>query len=404
MLSEETRAIIKATIPVLEERGTEITTLFYKTMLSDHKELLNIFNKTNQAKGAQPTALATTVVAAAKHIDDLSPLIGHVKQIGHKHRALQIKPEHYPIVGENLLKAIKAVLGDAASPEIIDAWGQAYGEIAKIFIDVEQEMYDKAMWDGWKPFEVIGKQKVADDIFEFHVKPTLDSGIKLDGLNICAGQYITVNTHPTRQNNQFDALRHYSLCSINHNDGLKFAVKLEDSDNGVNPAGLVSEYLHKDVKVGDSIKISAPAGDFVLAKNYLTQAETPLIFLSSGAGVTPLLAMLEEQLCANPNRPIVWIQSSRSLETEAFKDKIQDLLSKFTTVNKYIVHTDINSRIDHKFLEKTNITNGEIYICGSLEFMEAMLEALKKLSVDESMIHYELFGPKMATIEVGLKK
>lgn len=121
MLSAGTREIIKATVPVLEEHGTEITTAFYKMMLSEHTELLNIFNKTNQMKGAQPTALATTVLAAAKHIDDLSVLLPHVRQIGHKHRALQIKPEHYPIVGEYLLKAIAKVLGDAATPAIINA-------------------------------------------------------------------------------------------------------------------------------------------------------------------------------------------------------------------------------------------------------------------------------------------
>lgn len=404
MLSAETRAIIKATIPVLEERGTEITRCFYKSMLSDHLELRNVFNKVNQVKGAQPTALATTVVAAAKHIDDLSPLIEHVKQIGHKHRALQIVPEQYPIVGEHLLKAIKSVLGDAATPAIIDAWGQAYGEIAQVFIDVEKVMYDEAMWEGWKPFEVIGKDKITDEIFQFEVKPTAESGIKLKDLDICAGQYITVNTHPTRQDNKYDALRHYSLCSINHDDSLKFAVKLEGSDDGVNPIGLVSEYLHKDVKVGDTIKLSAPAGDFILDKAFKTENETPLIFLSSGVGVTPLVAMLEDQLASNPNKPIVWIQSAYSEEQEAFKDRIQELLSQFAHVDKHIVHTNVAPRIDDKFLEKANVSNGDIYMCGSLGFMESMLQSLGKLNIDQSKIHYELFGPKMATVEVGLKK
>ena len=54
-------------------------------MLTEHTELLNIFNRTNQKVGAQPNALATTVLAAAKNIDDLSVLMDHVKQIGHKH-------------------------------------------------------------------------------------------------------------------------------------------------------------------------------------------------------------------------------------------------------------------------------------------------------------------------------
>ena len=256
MLSEHIRTIIKATVPVLEQQGTVITRTFYKNMLAEHTELLNIFNRTNQKAGAQPNALATTVLAAAKNIDDLSVLMDHVKQIGHKHRALQIKPEHYPIVGEYLLKAIKEVLGDAATPEIISAWGEAYQAIANIFITVENRMYEKASWSGWKPFEITAKEYVASGVAQFTVKPKANSGIDLESLPIAPGQYITVNTHPVRQGNQYDALRHYSLCSASAKDGLRFAVKMETARDDY-PAGLVSEYLHKDAKIGDEIKLSA---------------------------------------------------------------------------------------------------------------------------------------------------
>ena len=136
MLTVEQKAIISQTVPVLEQYGTQITKVFYETMFNAHPELLNVFNKTNQSQGRQQTALAMTVLAAAKHIDNLAALLPQVEQIGHKHRALQILPEHYPIVGENLLKAIKIVLGDAATPAIIDAWAVAYQQIADIFIGV----------------------------------------------------------------------------------------------------------------------------------------------------------------------------------------------------------------------------------------------------------------------------
>ncbi|CCF56724.1 hypothetical protein KAFR_0B04280 [Kazachstania africana CBS 2517] len=396
MLSAETRTIVKATVPVLEQYGTTITKTFYNNMLSEHKELLNIFNKINQKKGAQPTALATTVIAAAKNIDDLSVLIAHVNQIGHKHRALQIKPEHYPIVGHHLLGAIKEVLGDAATPEILQAWAEAYEEIANVFITVEKKMYDEAAWDGWKPFTVVKKEKVASDIYEFTVKPEADSGIDLKQLPITAGQYITVNTHPTRENNQYDALRHYSLCSVSTNDGIRFAVKLESSEN--NPMGLVSEFLHKDVNVGDKLKLSAPAGDFALNEKLIEQNEIPIVLLASGVGVTPLLAMLETQVQRNPNRPIYWIQASHDVSTQAFVPQVDELLGKCPSVTKHIVHSKVNGRIDDNFL-KANIPNhADVYICGSLEFMQAMIDHLKVLEHKADMIHYEPFGPKMATL------
>ncbi|QLL30299.1 hypothetical protein HG536_0A01160 [Torulaspora globosa] len=176
MLSVQTRAIVKATVPVLEKQGTAITKVFYKNMLNEHKQLLNIFNRVNQAKGAQPTALATTVHAAAKH---LSVLLPHVEQIGHKHRALQIKPEHYPIAGEYLLTAIKEMLGATAPPDILGAWREAYGAIADIFISVENRMYKEAAWAGWKPFEAVARERVASDTEEFTVKAKPESGIDL---------------------------------------------------------------------------------------------------------------------------------------------------------------------------------------------------------------------------------
>lgn len=401
MLSENTRTLVKATIPVLEQHGTEITKCFYGMMLDEHKELLNIFNRTNQKIGAQPTALATTVVAAAKNIDDLSPLIGHVKQIGHKHRALQIKPEHYPIVGEYLLKAIKKVLGDAATPEIINAWGEAYGAIADVFINVEKEMYAEAAWPGWKQFTVTGKKLVASDIYQFSVKPTKESGVDLAKIPLIPGQYITVNTHPTGQNNEYDALRHYSLCSTEINDGLKFAVRKETPPG--KPVGLVSEYLHKDIKIGDGIKLSAPAGDFAMNQELVKQDKIPLVLLSAGVGVTPLLAMLENQIKFNSKRPIHWIQASQDEQTQAFKEEVDALLSKGSNVAKEIVHSNKGGHIDAEFLKQHVPSHADVYLCGSLPFMQDMIGHFKTLEHKSDTIHYEPFGPKMTTVDVGLK-
>lgn len=398
MLSEQTRGIVKQTVPVLEQYGGVITKTFYGNMLRENKDLLNYFNKVNQAKGAQSTALATTVLAAAKHIDDLSAILPHVEQIGHKHRALQIKPEHYPIVGKYLLQAIKEVLGEAATPEIINAWAEAYGAIADIFISIEKKMYDEAAWPGWKSFEVVAKEKVSADIFEFIVKPQSSSGVDLAKVLIVAGQYITVKTHPARHHNEYDALRHYSICSAGTPGGLRFAVKLENPVD--KPVGLVSEYLHRDVSVGDELFLSAPAGDFALNRNLIDQNEIPLVLLSAGVGVTPVLAMFEEQLRKNPKRPVYWIQSSYDESTQAFKPHVDELLKKADNANKIIVHTNSQPRIDDKFLRERVPGHADIYLCGSLEFMQSMVNHFSTLNHKSDTIHYEPFGPKMATVKV----
>ena len=83
MLSQQTIDIIKSTVPVLEVHGTEITSRFYDLLFTNHPELKNVFNQTNQRKGRQPEALANAVYAAAVNIEKLESIIPVVIQIGH---------------------------------------------------------------------------------------------------------------------------------------------------------------------------------------------------------------------------------------------------------------------------------------------------------------------------------
>lgn len=141
MLDQKTIDIIKSTVPVLREHGLEITKTFYSTMFENNPEVKQFFNMDKQESGEQPKALAMSILAAAQNIDNLSAILPVVNKIGQIHCDKGIKEEHYPIVGSNLLIAIEKVLGDNSTPEILDAWGKAYGEIAKVFIDVEKEIY-----------------------------------------------------------------------------------------------------------------------------------------------------------------------------------------------------------------------------------------------------------------------
>src|SRR5690625_2618839 len=181
LLDQKTRDIVKSTVPILEEHGTAITKSFYRQMFNDHPELKNIFNQTNQRKGDQPKALANTVYAAASHIDNLEAILPVVKQIGEKHRSLNIKPEHYPIVGKYLLRGIKDVLGDAATDDIMNAWERAYGAIADVFISVESAMYKEVKnapggWVDFRNFRVVKKVVESDVITSFYLAPA-DGGV-----------------------------------------------------------------------------------------------------------------------------------------------------------------------------------------------------------------------------------
>ncbi|WP_201527505.1 MULTISPECIES: globin domain-containing protein [Psychrobacter] len=391
MATAKTIEIVQATVPVLEEHGNTISTVFYKNMFAAHPELLDIFNETNQKLGRQQTALATTVLAAAKHLDHLEVLLPEVTGISHKHRALQILPEHYPIVGKYLLGAIKQVLGEAANDDIMNAWTEAYDEIASVFIQIEKGMYKKEMWPGFATFKVVEKTAAATDIAAFTVVPVDDKqDIDLNKLNLTAGQYITVKTDPKDSNHL--ALRHYSLYSANTEKGIHFAVKRDNRDEY---RGLVSNYLHDELQVGEMVLLSAPAGDFALDKTLIQQNEIPLVLLSAGVGITPILAMLEAQVTANPQRPIIWVYACQNKEHHAFDEQANKLLESAENVQKHIFYFEDGQLLDEAYLA-TLPKPADVYVCGSMPFMESIIAGLMTLKHGVDSVHYEPFGPKMS--------
>ena len=155
-MNEQQKALIRATVPVLRSSGVALTSHFYNRMFTHNPELKNIFNQGHQKTGRQQEALAAAVLAYAAHIDDPSVLLPVVARVAHKHVSLGIRAEHYTIVGKHLLASIKEVLGDAATPELIDAWAAAYGSLADLFINFESDLCQQSIdtdggWTGWRP-------------------------------------------------------------------------------------------------------------------------------------------------------------------------------------------------------------------------------------------------------------
>lgn len=398
-LDERTKELVKATVPILKERGTEITKRFYQLMFENNPELKNIFNQTNQRKGKQPKALANTVYAAALHIDNLEAILPVVKQIGEKHRSLNIKPEHYPIVGKNLLLAIKDVLGDDATDEIMDAWEKAYGVIADVFISVEHEMYEQVKqspggWVDYRDFKVVKKEKESDVITSFYLKPA--DGGKL--LKHKPGQYITVKVDIPGQ--PYTHQRQYSLSCAPGEEYYRISVKREDADAN-KPAGIVSNYLHEQVNEGDILSISAPAGDFVLN----LKDTRPLVLISGGVGLTPLTSMLETVIQKQPDRKVIYIHAAKSEKVHAFKKHIEEIAASNDNITNYVVYSqpdagdvcDKQGYIDKEWLSEVLPTKDAcFYFCGPEEFMRAQYTNLRNLGVKEEDIHYEIFGPQIA--------
>lgn len=382
MLSQQTIDIIKSTVPVLEQHGVAITKTFYSNLFQKHPELLNYFNRANQARGRQQTALANTVLAAAKYIDNLQAIVPAVMQIAHKHRGLGILPEHYPVVGEGLLAAIKEVLGDAATDDIINAWAEAYGVIADVFISIEEDLYQAAEKDGgwrlFKSFKVAKKVQENDLVTSFYLVP--EDGSKLP--EFVAGQYITVRVKVP--GDEYTSNRHYTLSQPSNDNEFRISVKREDA---VDPKGLVSNYLHEQVNEGDTFDVSAPAGLFTLEEN-----SNPVFFVAGGIGVTPLYSMLQTM---ELGRPVAFVQSVRNEKAVAFKEQVTKKIDELN--GKYrVLYSDETGYITKEDIAPFIKENTEVYVCGPAPFMETVITIAHDLGVSGNNIHFEFFGPAMS--------
>ncbi|HDA2438422.1 TPA: nitric oxide dioxygenase [Staphylococcus aureus] len=378
MLTEQEKDIIKQTVPLLKEKGTEITSIFYPKMFKAHPELLNMFNQTNQKRGMQSSALAQAVMAAAVNIDNLSVIKPVIMPVAYKHCALQVYAEHYPIVGENLLKAIQDVTGLEEHDPVIQAWAKAYGVIADVFIQIEKEIYDQMMWIGFKPFKITNIKQESEDIKSFTVETE-----EYDFSEFIPGQYITVDVSSDKL--PYRAKRHYSIVSGDKNH-LTFGVK---RDVTTEHEGEVSTILHDEIKEGDMINLAAPVGGFVLENT-----TEPQLFLGSGIGVTPLVAMYEAASAKGLDTQMV--QVAENEQHLPFKDNFNSIANHYDNAKLYTHLKGEQGYIDAEELKAFLANKPEIYICGGTKFLQSMIEALKSLNYDMDRVHYETFIPRLS--------
>ncbi|CAI8848966.1 nitric oxide dioxygenase [Pseudomonas sp. TE6288] len=390
MLNAEQRAIIKATVPLLESGGEALTTHFYKMMLSEYPEVRPLFNQAHQASGDQPRALANGVLMYARHIDQLEQLGGLVGQIINKHVALQILPEHYPIVGSCLLRAIEEVLGkEIATAEVIAAWAAAYGQLADILIGAEENLYKQKEeaaggWRGTREFRLVRREQESREIVSFYFAPVDGKPV----LKAEPGQYIGLKLEIDGQEQR----RNYSLSALCDGEQYRISVKRE-------AGGKVSNYLHDGLMVGDTLQLFPPSGDFTLVAS-----DKPLVLISGGVGITPTLAMLEAAL--ETERPVHFIHCARNGAVHAFRDWIDGLAARHPQLKRFYCYAeedgsqaaDAVGLLDQDLLAEWLPRERDIdaYFLGPKGFMAAIKRQLKGLGVPEGQSRYEFFGPAAA--------
>ena len=402
VLTDSQKMIVKQTVPILQAHGETLTRHFYTRMFRVNPEVQAYFNPAHQRSGSQQRALAGAILAYAQHIDDPAALSDAVELIAQKHVSLSIRPEHYPIVGDNLLASIREVLGEAATEEVIDAWAAAYSVLADIFITRETQIYRDQQtqygWQGFKPFFVDRREQSSDNITSFYLKPT-------DGRPLAAhepGQYISIRM---ALKGGETVMRNYSLSNPPGSDYYRISVKRESDAEGNAPDGVFSNYLHDHVRVDDRVELSPPCGDFMLDKP--DDPVKPLVFIAGGVGVTPLISMLYEALKQSDNsRPIVFIQAALNGAVQAFADELQALRKAYSNLRVHVRFSAPNDAdrmanrhdsvgiVDDTLLDETvKNCDADYYFCGPTPMLKHIYTLLRRRNVLEGNLHYEFFGP-----------
>ncbi|WP_066775060.1 NO-inducible flavohemoprotein [Croceicoccus mobilis] len=392
-LSEETIALVKATVPALEAHGLDIVREMYARMF-ENREIRDLFNQSHHGdSGSQPRALTGAILAYASNIENLAALAPAVERIAQKHVGLQILPEHYPHVAQALLGAIKTVLGEAATPEILNAWGEAYWFLADILIARETMVYTKQReaeggWNGWRDFRIDAVVEESSVIKSFILRP-------VDGQPVLRhkpGQYLTfsfeIPGHPPVK-------RNYSISSAANGETYRISVKRE-------ALGLASGWLHDQAAVGTVLKVAPPAGEFFLPEH----TERPVVLLSGGVGLTPMVAMLEALAERGEIQPVQYIHGTHNRDTHAMSDHVRQLASahpNFTVMDFHQTPYDDEVRGEHYdhagiitddwLLAHAAVNQADYFICGPRPFLRAAVSALSLAGVPSARIHYEFFGP-----------
>lgn len=382
MISAASRPYIDASVPVLRAHGLAITTTFYRNVFAELPALTNLFNMGNQANGAQQQSLASAVFAYAANIGNPDALGPVVNRIVHKHVSVGIREEHYPIVGRHLLGAIAQTLGDAATPELLAAWAEAYNALASIFIDAETRLYAQAGIEpgATRAMRVTEVLRQSDDVIS--IRFVAADGGALPGYT--AGQYVSVAVTFADGHRQ---IRQYSLSDLPGAD-MRISVKRERA--GATPAGEVSNWIHDHVAVGSTLQVSHPFGDFAPD----TEGNAPLVLLSAGVGVTPMIAALNRIAAINPERTVVFGHAARNADHHAHQADLAAAAVRMPNLKIAVFYEDQQGLMDVSALPSWPHGEAAVYLCGPLPFMQAQWHALLAAGVPVAKLHREVFGPE----------
>ncbi len=242
-----------------------------------------------------------------------------------------------------------------------------------------------------RELRLVEKKRESVDVFSFVFEAK--GGEPLDDFS--AGQHLSIEIRLPDHNDPLS--RTYSLSKGSDDSRYRISVKRETQ-------GVVSRYLHDTAIVGDIFVTHAPSGDFVLDAD-LDQRSRPIVLVSVGIGLTPMLSMLHELAGSTAKRPVWFVHGTRDGEHHVLAAEVRALTSANESIKTCVAYTrplsadlkgrdfDIEGRVDVGLLESIlPDLDADYYLCGPVGFMAELQLGLEALGVPTSQIHSESFG------------
>ncbi|RUX02852.1 MAG: 2Fe-2S iron-sulfur cluster binding domain-containing protein [Mesorhizobium sp.] len=252
---------------------------------------------------------------------------------------------------------------------------------------------------GFRDLRVVAKVRESAIITSFHMEPVNP----LDWRDFEPGQFLVFKIPvPHAAGEKGYVLRNYSVsCSPASKGRYRISVKREAASAPGLPDGISSCFLHDRIDVGDVLQAEGPRGEFVLDK----ASSRPVVLLSGGVGLTPMVSMLHA-LASMPDRRTVFVHACENGDVHALRDEVSGLVATRPGLSAHYCYRSPSERdkakqhfhsegmISRDVLQRLlPIDDYDFYLCGPPPFMQAIYAMLRALGVPKHRIAYEFFGP-----------
>jgi len=269
----------------------------------------------------------------------------------------------------------------AQIPALSPGWQQSFRELLQAAGEVSPR--PGPAWAGFRPLRVTRIVPESATVASLYLAAPDESPLPVAR----AGQYLSLRLPGAGQP---APVRSYSLSSAPGTAGYRISVKQE-------PHGTASRYLTRELRPGATLDTAAPRGDFTL-----DPGPGPVLLISAGIGLTPVLAMLHDLAAQGSSRDIWWIHGARGPREHPLAAEAHALLASLPHTHEHVFYSATTGRLDKDKLVALDVpADATAYVCGPASFMAGLRDALTAVGLDPARIRTELFGAR-PSINPGL--